>query len=110
MNRSMTARADDDGAAHRRLSLIDLENEDRPVVHRVLPDDFTTHVLSHPDGERYMAGGLPGLQGRFGSLKGFIADDEKLDLPDTIGSLADSVCEITRNRFCPCSVTGASSQ
>jgi len=40
------------------LSLIDLGDENYPVVHRVLLDDFPTHVLAHPDGERFIAGGL----------------------------------------------------
>ena len=29
-----------------------------PVVHRVLLDDFPTHVLAHPDGKRFIVGGL----------------------------------------------------
>ena len=39
------------------LSLIDLGGDDYPVVHRVLLDDFPTHVLAHPDGERFIVGG-----------------------------------------------------
>ena len=40
------------------LSLIDLGDENYPVVHRVLLDDFPTHVLAHPDGKRFIVGGL----------------------------------------------------
>lgn len=38
------------------LSLIDLSEPDYPVVHRVLFDDFPTHVLAHPDGKRFIVG------------------------------------------------------
>jgi len=40
------------------LSLIDLGDENYPVVQRVLLDDFPTHVLAHPDGKRFIVGGL----------------------------------------------------
>ena len=40
------------------LSLIDLGDDNYPVVHRVLLDDFPTHVLAHPDGKRFIVGGL----------------------------------------------------
>ena len=39
------------------LQLIDLGAEGFPVVHRVLLDDFPTHVLAHPDAERFVVGG-----------------------------------------------------
>ena len=39
------------------LQLIDLGAAGFPVVHRLLLDDFPTHVLAHPDGERFVVGG-----------------------------------------------------
>ena len=40
------------------LSLIDLGKDNFPVVHRVLLNEFPTHVLAHPDGKRFIVGGL----------------------------------------------------
>ena len=38
------------------LSLIDLSVSDYKVVHRILFDDFPTHVLAHPDGKHFVVG------------------------------------------------------
>ena len=37
------------------ISVVDLHDSNHKVVHRVLVDDQPTHILSHPDGERFFA-------------------------------------------------------
>ena len=37
------------------ISVVDLYDSNHKVVHRVLVDDQPTHILSHPDGERFFA-------------------------------------------------------